>query len=162
MNQVAKTFLNVMRIEVLLAIGLLIWVMSIEVKADDTDEDEVIMEMSEEKFTDLIMMNLCQLQSEQFGNVVRLRVETNSLAEISFQCFLNGGFGNTDEGKAQYKTMQEASELGVSSGTPTEQCNYFSNLAFEIIKEPTLFDVDTWVQEGKNFWFKSCMENLSD
>ena len=42
-----------------------------------------------------------------------------------------------------------------SSGTPTEQCNYFSNLAFEIIKEQTLFDVDTWVQEGKN-WFKSC------
>ena len=33
MNQVAKTLLNLMRIEVLLGIGLVLWVFSIEVKA---------------------------------------------------------------------------------------------------------------------------------
>jgi hypothetical protein len=34
MNQVAKTLLNVMRIEVLLAIGLVLWVFSLELRAE--------------------------------------------------------------------------------------------------------------------------------
>ena len=35
MNQVAKTLLNLMRIEVLLGIGLVLWIMSIEVRAEE-------------------------------------------------------------------------------------------------------------------------------
>lgn len=131
------------------------------VNAQATDEDEVIT-FSREEVIELMKMNICQTQSEQFGNIIRLRVETNSVAEIAFQCLLNGGFGNTDEGKAKYKIMQELTEYSVSKATPTDQCNYFSNLAFEVIKEPNLSEVDTWVQEGRNVWFKSCMENHSD
>ena len=115
MNRVARTLLNVMRIEVLLGIGLVIWVMSIEVKADDTEgEGEVIKRMTEEQLGDYGAMSLCTLQSEQFGKVVKLRIETNSLAEVSFQCFMNGGFGSTDKGLKQYQLMQEAYEAEIT------------------------------------------------
>jgi len=35
LNRVAKTLLNVMRIEVLLAVGLVLWIFSLEAKALD-------------------------------------------------------------------------------------------------------------------------------
>ncbi|MDB2659308.1 hypothetical protein N9Y62_02090 [Luminiphilus sp.] len=35
MNRVAKTLLNLMRIEVLLGIGLVLWVFSLEVRAEE-------------------------------------------------------------------------------------------------------------------------------
>lgn len=163
MNRVARTLLNVMRIEVLLGIGLVIWVMSVEVKADDTEgEGEVIKRMTEEQLGDYGAMSLCTLQSEQFGKVVKLRIETNSLAEVSFQCFMNGGFGSTDKGLKQYQLMQEAYEAEITKTTPSELCNVFSNFAFEQIKVADVGDVDTWVQEGENFWFKRCMDASSD
>lgn len=38
MNRVARTFLNLMRIEVLLGIGLVLWVFSIEAKSQELVE----------------------------------------------------------------------------------------------------------------------------
>lgn len=158
-----RSALSVMRLEALLVIFLMMWMGAIEVNAsNDSEAGEVTIEMPVGKTVDLIMMSLCDIQSEQFGKIVRLRIETNSLAEVSFQCFLNGGFGNTDEGKAQYKTLQQAYEIGVSKGTPTEQCNFFRDMVFELIEDPSVAHVDDWVQEGKNFWFKTCMERVSD
>ena len=37
MNHIAKTLLNVMRIEVLLGIGLVLWVISVEVQAREIE-----------------------------------------------------------------------------------------------------------------------------
>ena len=118
--------------------------------------------MTEEQLGDYGAMSLCTLQSEQFGKVVKLRIETNSLAEVSFQCFMNGGFGSTDMGLKQYQLMQEAYEAEITKTTPSELCNVFSNFAFEQIKVADVGDVDTWVQEGENFWFKRCMDASSD
>lgn len=59
MNRVAKTLLNVMRIEVILGIGLVLWVMSIEAKAQTwvceiKDEQRIYNKNTSTEWTDIL------------------------------------------------------------------------------------------------------------
>ena len=59
MNRVARTFLNLMRIEVLLGIGLVLWVFSIEAKAQTwvceiKDEQRIYNKNTSTEWTDIL------------------------------------------------------------------------------------------------------------
>ncbi|UZP74958.1 hypothetical protein E0F26_09520 [Candidatus Paraluminiphilus aquimaris] len=110
----------------------------------------------------VVPISLCIIQSRQFSNVIQLRMENRSRAEVSSQCSLNGALGVTDEGLQQYQIMQRAFEAEIIVSSPRESCDAFSEIAFEQFEPEDIDDASFWVKEAEAFWLKRCMGEIKN
>ena len=110
----------------------------------------------------VIPISLCIIQSRQFSNVIELRMENRSRAEVSSQCLLNGALGVNEEGLQQYQIMQRAFEAEIIVSSPRESCEAFSEIAFEQFEPENIDDTSSWLKEAEAFWLERCMGEIKN